>query len=66
MSNLKLSDKELETMLAVTSELRKMPYEKLNGFLGSMTIKDMYQLDDKLSAWYMEKEGIKPSSEWDG
>lgn len=47
MSNLKLSDKELETMLAVTSELRKMPYEKL-------------------SAWYMEKEGIKPSSEWDG
>ena len=65
-SNLKLSEKELETVLAITSELMKIPYDKLNCFLGSMTITDMYQLYRKLKDWYMKKENINPPSEWDG
>lgn len=39
---------EKRTVLAVFSELRKMPYKELNAFLGSVTILEMYQLAAKL------------------
>ena len=47
-----LTENEVRTVLAVFGELRKMPYDKLNTFLGSITIEEMNQLNEKLNGWY--------------
>ena len=47
-----LTENEVRTVLAVFSELRKISYDKLNTFLGSMTIDEMNQLNNKLNDWY--------------
>lgn len=47
-----LTENEVRTVLAVFDELRKMPYDKLNTFLGSITIEEMNQLNEKLNGWY--------------
>lgn len=39
-----LTDKEVRTMVAVFDEIVKMPYEKQNSFLGSITIEEMNRL----------------------
>lgn len=47
-----LTENEVRTVLAVFGELQKMSYDKLNTFLGSMTIDEMNQLNNKLNDWY--------------
>ena len=54
-----LSEKEVRTCLAVFDELRKMPYSKLNTFLGSITIEEMNALDIKMAGWYHNQEKPK-------
>lgn len=51
-----ISEKEVRTVLAVFEELEKMPYDKLNTFLGSLTIQEMQALNSKLKKWYREEE----------
>ncbi len=43
-----LTSDEKRTVLAVFDELVKMKYEKVNSFLGTMTIMDMQRLHSKL------------------
>lgn len=52
MKNTTLNENEVRTVLAVFDELRKMPYSKLNGFIGSLTIEEMQELNRKLNDWY--------------
>ena len=47
-----LTENEVKTVLAVFGELRKMSYDTLNTFLGSITIDEMNQLNNKLNDWY--------------
>ena len=55
-----LSEKEKRTVLAVFHELKRMPYSKLNTFLGSMTIREMYTLSRKLELEdYCTRKGIR-------
>ncbi len=49
-----ITEKEARTVLAVFGELQKMPYDKLNTFLGSVTIDEMSELQQKLRLWYYE------------
>lgn len=51
-----LNEKEIRTVLAVFEEMAKMPYDKLNSFLGSLTIQEMQQLNSKLRKWYRNEE----------
>ncbi len=51
-----LNEKEIRTVLAVFEEMTKMPYNKLNSFLGSLTIQEMQQLNSKLRKWYRNEE----------
>ena len=51
-----LTKKEVRTVISVFGELEKMRYEKLNGFLGSLTIEEMQALNKKLGAWYQKDE----------
>ena len=53
---MELTENELSTCLAVFSELRKMPYGKLNTFLGSLTIEEMEALERKMRRRYYGKE----------
>ena len=53
------SENEVKTILAVFYELNKMPYDKLNTFLGSLTIKEMHKLWDELTDWYQIKVLLK-------
>lgn len=41
---MKLTESEVRTMVAVFDELTRMPYDKLNTFLGSLTIEEMRAL----------------------
>lgn len=43
-----LTETDMETAIAVFSELRKIPYKKLNTILGNITIKRMCELEEKL------------------
>ncbi len=56
-----LNVKEVRTVIAVFSELEKMPYGELNKFLGSLTIKEMQELYRKLKKWY---SGEDEREEW--
>lgn len=47
-----LTENEVRTVLAVFGELQKMSYDKLNTFLGSITIDEMNKLNNKLNDWY--------------
>ena len=53
---MELTENELRTCLAVFSELRKMPYGKLNTFLGSLTIEEMEALERKMRRCYYGEE----------
>lgn len=54
-----MTREEKRTVLAVFTELLKMDYDKLNGFLGSLTIKEMQDLWHKLRYEdYCKKHGI--------
>ncbi len=55
MKETELNEREVRTVLAVFDELQKMPYSKLNTFLGSLTIKELSVLREKLNDWYQEK-----------
>ena len=55
MKQIELNESEARTVLAVFDELRKMPYDKLNGFLGSITIKEMQELNRKMNSWYQSE-----------
>jgi hypothetical protein len=50
-----LQDDQVRTILSVFEELKKMKYEDLNKFLGSITINEMYALDYELNDWYQEE-----------
>ena len=41
---MKLTESEVRTMVAVFDKLMRMPYDKLNTFLGSITIEEMRAL----------------------
>ena len=56
MRTMELEEKEVRTCLAVFEELRRMSYDKLNTFLGSITIEEMQQLDNKMTRWYRGEE----------
>lgn len=54
-----LTDRELRTVESVFGELAKMPYDELNKFLGSLTIKEMIEIYMKLSyREYCERRGM--------
>ena len=53
---MELTENELRTCLAVFGELRKMPYGKLNTFLGSLTIEEMEALERKMRRRYYGEE----------
>jgi hypothetical protein len=61
-----LSENEVRTILAVFYELGKMPYDKLNTFLGSVTIKEMNKLWGELNDWYQTKVLLKTFNEETG
>ena len=61
-----LSENEVRTILAVFNELNKMPYDKLNTFLGSLTIEEMNKLWSKLNDWYQTKVLLKRYDEETG
>ena len=48
-----LNEKEVRTVLAVFEDLVKMPYCELNKMIGSITIKEMQDLNSKLRKWYL-------------
>lgn len=55
-----LSDKDLDVIYGVFCELLKQPYDKLNRFLGSETIKQMFIISDKLILRdYCERHDLK-------
>lgn len=55
-----LTKEEKRTVLAVFDELAKMKYSDLNTFLGSITIKEMMALRQKLEyEEYCENHGIR-------
>ena len=55
-----LTNVEKRTVLVVFDELAKMPYSKLNTFLGSITIKEMLRLRTKLEfEGYCERHNIR-------
>ena len=55
-----LTENEIRTVFVIFDELRKMKYRDLNGFLGSLTIKEMIELHRKINyADYCERNGIK-------
>ena len=54
-----LTNNEKRTVLSVFGELVNRPYEELNTFLGSITIREMTDLYKKLKyEGYCEKRGI--------
>ena len=55
MKRKSLNENQVRTILAVFSELEKMPYDKLNTFLGSITIEEMLELHTTLNNWYQPK-----------
>jgi len=61
-----LSEDEIRTILAVFYELNKMPYDKLNIFLGSVTIKEMNKLWGELNDWYQTEVLLKTFNEETG
>lgn len=61
-----LSENEVRTILAVFYELNKMPYDKLNTFLGSVTIEEMNKLWGELNDWYQTKVLLKTYNEETG
>lgn len=50
-----LKDSDIRTILAVFGELVNRPYDELNTFLGSITIKEMVDLNSRLDSWYKDK-----------
>lgn len=54
--SMKIKQKEERTILAVFGELQKMPYSKLNTFLGSITIEEMNDLYRKIRKDYHDDE----------
>lgn len=53
------TEQEQRTIMAVFDSLTRMPYNKLNRFLGSVTIKEMQELYRKMYyAPYCERLGI--------
>ena len=52
MKSYTLNENEVRTVLAVFEEMAKMGYNKINCFLGSMTIDEMYELRRKMLNWY--------------
>lgn len=60
MSNIKITERELEVMHGVLDELLHLKYDELNKTYGSETIKDMYHLWAKLGYRdYCEKYGVQ-------
>lgn len=60
---MKLTDNEMKMVLVIFNELQKMPYEKLNTFLGSLTIEEMYHFNEKYNEWYQREVCGKVYSE---
>jgi hypothetical protein len=56
VNKMKITEKEERTILAVFGELQKMPYSKLNTFLGSITIEEMNDLYRRLRKEYHDDE----------
>lgn len=55
-----LTERELQTVLAVFSGCLSLDYKKLNAFVGSLTIKDMQKLYGKLYyRSYCERHDIR-------
>ena len=50
-----LNEKQIRTVYAVFSELKRMPYDKLNTILGSLTIQDMVEVEKVCEDWYFSK-----------
>lgn len=53
---MKITQKEERTILEVFEELKKMPYSKLNTFLGNVTILEMNDLYWKIRKDYHDDE----------
>ena len=47
-----INEKQVRNVLAVYTELERMPYSQLNKFLGSVTIEEMIELRRELATWY--------------
>ena len=63
-----LTEAEMRTVQAVICEVAKMPFSKMNTFLGSMTCEEVSKLASKFwYAGYCERHGIKyeDMTEWD-
>lgn len=54
MKRKSLNEKEIGTIYGVFDRLTSLPYDELNGHLGlgSITIKQMVELNHKLEQWY--------------
>lgn len=52
MKRKSLNEKQIRTILAVFGELANKPYDEINTYLGSITIKEMLELKEILNKWY--------------
>lgn len=57
---MKFTARDMQVIEGILEDLCRMPYDKLNSFLGSETIKDMQNLRLRMKyADYMKEHGIK-------
>lgn len=61
-----ISEDEVMTLLAIFCGLGKMPFEKLNTFLCSVTIEKMLRFWGELNDWYLDKVLLKEYNEETG
>lgn len=61
-----ISEDEVMTLLTIFCRLGKMPFEKLNTFLGSLTIEKMLRFWSELNDWYQDKVLLKEYNEETG
>lgn len=55
-----MTNEEKRTVMAVFDSILKLRYEEMNRFLGSMTIKEMQEMYNKMKyEGYCEAHGIK-------
>lgn len=52
MKRKSINEKQVRTILAVFGELERLPYYEVNKYLGSVTIKEMVELQKILNDWY--------------
>lgn len=50
-----LNEKEIRTVISVFEELYRKPYDEINCYLGSLTIKEMLELRIKLRNAYLSE-----------